>query len=177
MPKKKSLYIAVLLLFAQFLLMGQEIVLQKVFCYKQNGTVDVELAFLGMGCFCIRTECCSNETGHDHSGLQAHDHSHDHAAHPVNGHRHPDGEPGNTGHICPSDLDCFDQPFGSNWLDRLADHASHYRHQLAKQWQLAVSAQGLNAPVPDYSIEAVPLRKFLITLPPDNQNDGVILTC
>lgn len=75
MSKNKKLLTAILLVFVYALLLCQEIVVNQVLCWKENGEADLELAIMGIDCHCKKahlhghelkfTNCCQLLAGFD----------------------------------------------------------------------------------------------------------------
>ena len=147
MLKLRKRYSSILLLGMCVLFMTQEIVVNQVLCYKENGALDVELAFLGFQCQC-KTNCA-----HDHYSAT---------------------EPVNTRQLAPHCINCFDLPLDGAWLNRDMRNAAPDIHLVTHH---DITYSNNFQPENPYTrlSKAVPLRKFLLyhLIP----TTGVILRC
>ena len=91
MKKNKKIPVLILLLSIYALFMCQEIMVNQVLCFKDNGDADIELAIFGFQCE------CKNEDPHTHLD-------------------HPETK--NSLQSCAKCFDCFDLPLDNFWMKR-----------------------------------------------------------
>lgn len=93
MIKNKKPLTAILLMLVYALLMFQEIAVDQVLCYKENGDVHLELAVFSLKCNCFEI--------------------HNHPITPQDSHKTND-----CSKLSCQFVNCIDQPFNTSWLER-----------------------------------------------------------
>lgn len=102
MFKKKYILVSVLLI-SYTICLAQQVVLNRVLCYKADGSVDLELSYWGLQCEC-------KDAHHDH---ECNDKNH---IHKEDNHHQPENSEING--ICPVVACCFDVPVDEGLLKR-----------------------------------------------------------
>lgn len=164
MLQKKPFLIAILLC-TQVLLLSQEIFLQQVLCFKNNGEYDVELAILGLGCLCKDNQC--------------QDHEHDF--------KKPDmpaitQEKANDSlvQLCAlfnDGVTCIDVPLTGNWLERLLNCSRLVPGGFIALWDMTAQQPANRENFAAGIIESIPRCKFIFFSPPHLQNNSVLMRC
>ena len=147
MKKNKKIPVSILLLSIYALFMCQEIIVNQVLCFKDNGDADIELAIFGFQCECTKED------------------SHTHLDHP---------ETNTPLQLCAKCFDCIDLPLDNNWMKRNITNTNvkiNFVKQcdLDNQINLQIGHPLIRLP------ELVPKSKFLyISLSPV---DNLVLRC
>jgi len=147
MQKNKKIPVSFLLLSIYALFMCQEIIVNQVLCFKDNGDADIELAIFGFQCEC--------NNGNPHNHLD-----------------HP--ETNISLQLCAKCFDCFDLPLDNTWKKRNITN-NNLKINFVKQCDLdnQIYLQ-LDNPF-SRSPELVPKSKFIyISLSPV---DSLVLRC
>ncbi len=152
MPKKRKILIVTLLLFVHALLLFHEVAVNRVLCYKNGGSVDLELALFDYRCFCkdSDSQCCEDD---DH---------------------HSRWQPGTLPEIGEQSNTCWDLPFNGSWLERVITPGTEKIH-FVKLCDLNIK---INIQLDDAFrcfFDSLPLRKYLDRAP--SELNSVILRC
>ncbi len=149
MSKNKKLSLVALLLSVYALLLFHEVMVNPVFCHKNDGSADLELAILGFQCEC----------------RDINDHSHSHRC-----------KPENCSRFSPQFFDCFDLPLGDAWLKRnITKNTFEFEINSFNQCDPYVQIKlQLNDPFGRF-IESIPLSKFLEKIL--TERDCIVLRC
>lgn len=144
-----------LLLFVNALLLFHEVAVNRVLCYKKNGTAHLELTFFDFDCFCKTDKCC----GHDHYSS--------HSSH--SSHNTP-----NTPLLCEAADVCFDQPVdGSGMVRNITTGTPNF--YFVKRFSINLNIYfHLNDGFGSF-FASLPLSKFLDAAP--SEYNHVILRC
>lgn len=146
---KKEFVVAAVQLMVYAVFLVRQVILSQVLCYKADGSVDLESAYLGIQCEC-------KNTNHNH---ECKDKDHDHINKNVN---HP-GDGGKDGVGVKVEC-CFDVPVNADLLTNESNSiflnttlAGWYNVHVAKQTILPDPYTGLP--------EQIPISKFIIQFP------------
>jgi hypothetical protein len=147
MKKNKKIPVLILLLSIYTLFMCQEIIVNQVLCFKDNGDADIELAIFGFQCE------CKKEDSHTHIDLS---------------------QSKNPLQLCAECFDCFDLPLENTWMKRNIPNTNpeiNFVKQCDLDNQIYLQLDNPFRLLP----ESVPKSKFLyISLSPV---DSVVLRC
>ncbi|MCP5101997.1 MAG: hypothetical protein GY950_01395 [bacterium] len=149
MSRNRKLSIVILLLFVHALLLVHEVAVNRVLCYKNDGTADLEPAFFGFNCVCKDDGGC----GHDH---------------------HSTPQPGTPPQLCNQSDGCFDQPLESNWLERNISAGTHHI-QFVRQGDRGCDINRFLEDANGSFFQSLPLSKYLDK--PPSLHKSVILRC
>ena len=100
--KNKYIWVSVLLI-SYTICLAQQVLLNRVLCYKTDGSVDLELSYWGLQCECKKKR-------HDH---ECSDKNHNHKEK-----SHNRTENGKINGVCPAVECCFDVPVDEGLLKR-----------------------------------------------------------
>ena len=138
MPKKRKILIVALLFFIHALVLINEVAVNRVLCYKNDGSVDLELAFFDYRCFCkdSDTQCCEDDD--HHSRWQA----------------------GTLPEICEQSNTCWDKPFNGSWLEREKTPGTEEIH-FVKLYDLNIKTNFQLDDAFRCFFDSLPLRKYI----------------
>jgi hypothetical protein len=147
MKKNKKIPVSILLLSFYAMFMYQEIMINQVLCFKDNGDADVELAIFGFQCECKKVA------------------PHTHLNHT---------ETSTLLQLCGKCFDCFDLPLDNTWLKRNITN-NNLEINFVKQCDL-VNHIYLQLDYPFIGLpESVPKSKFLYNIL--SPVDSVVFRC
>lgn len=149
MPKRKIFLGVVLLLFVNALLLFHDVAINRVLCYKKNGTINLELAFFDFQCTCKDDSCLD------------HDHNSPHRAPPL-------------AQLCEEADFCFDLPVNGNGMERNITPAVQNIH-FVRRCEIIINIYIYLNDGFGSCFASLPLSKFLDAAP--SENNHVILRC
>jgi hypothetical protein len=150
MQKKRKKFLVALLMVVHALLLFHEVTVNRVLCYKPDGSVELEMAMFDYECLCKDSQCCDE------------------------GHHHNPAPPPQTQTICEGPDGCYDQPFNGSWLERNINPTKE-ETQLFKLFDINIEVNLYSDDAFGCFFESLPLRKFLNGIPPEYSN--IALRC
>jgi hypothetical protein len=149
MRKKRKKILVALLMMVHALLLFHEITVNRVLCYKPDGSVELEMAMFDYQCPCKDSLCCEED------------------------HHNPAPKP-QMKTVCDLPDTCYDQPLNAGWLERNINPTKE-ETRLVRLFEIEIEISNYSDDTFGCFFESLPLRKFLNGIPPEYCN--IALRC